>query len=105
MSLFAFWRVNPIRSLKGGNIMAKTKLEAKRRSPGKNEPASKQQVSNRKKTSPSCQQVGGWTPQDQSRYGAAPLLPHESHERYSQINKWLEPGIGGYQSRFENHLK
>src|SRR5262249_1554554 len=42
--------------------------------------------------------------QDLAVYGPAPILPFESEARYEKINKWLKPGFGGYQSRFEHHL-
>ena len=99
------WRVDHIQSMKGENPWRKPIRRAKRAF-GRKERTGRQATVIKSEKGQSnwsaCWRLG---PQDQARYGAAPLLPHELEERYSQIHKWLEPGIGGYQSRFEHHLK
>src|SRR6476646_7787319 len=42
---------------------------------------------------------------DHELYGSPPLLPDESEARYDKIDNWLKPSFGGYQLRFEHHLR
>jgi hypothetical protein len=89
----------------GGNIMPKDDGKQDRSAEETGEPITANATTTALDGAKKAQPIANLTPRDQTLYGAAPLLPYESEQRYCLIQRTLEPAFGGHLSRFEHHLR